>query len=91
MGMPVIKPGTISRGDAIGDIIESVALEESALAHVLNAESEKLMSVVDHPDTTPNQLLSINQSVQSTISAITRLELQLKAKLEIFQKSICEK
>ncbi|MEG2053403.1 MAG: hypothetical protein RR052_00530 [Oscillospiraceae bacterium] len=90
MGMPVIKPSTITRGDAVGDIIQSVATEESALAHILNAESEKIMSVVNNSNATPEQLLAVNQSVKTAIGAISRLEMQLQAKLELFQNTICE-
>ncbi|MEG0768632.1 MAG: hypothetical protein RSG59_01810 [Ruthenibacterium sp.] len=90
MGMPVIKPGTITRGDAVGNIIESVAMEEAAFAHILNAESEKLMAVVNNNSATPEQLLAINESVQKAISAISRLEMQLKAKLDLFSGTICQ-
>lgn len=90
MGMPIITPGTITREEAVGDIIESVAMEESALAHVLNAESEKLMAVVDNTNATPEQLLAINRSVKSTISAISRLEMLLQAKLDLFHETICD-
>ncbi|MEG0805627.1 MAG: hypothetical protein RR364_03245 [Lachnospiraceae bacterium] len=90
MGMPIIKPGTITRGEAVGDIIQSVAIEEAAFAHILNAESEKLMSVVNNNGSTPAQLLAMNQSVKSAISAISRLEMQLQAKLEMFHSTICQ-
>ncbi len=42
MGMPVITPSTTTREQAITDIIESVALQQTALSHILNAEGEKL-------------------------------------------------
>lgn len=90
MSMPVIKPGTITREDAIGDIIESIAMEESSLSHIINAESEKIMAVVENPNTTADQLLAINRSVKSTISAITHIEAMLQAKLDLFQPIICE-
>lgn len=90
MGMPVIKPGTITREDAIGEIIESIAMEESSLSHILNAESEKIMAVVENPSATVEQILAVNRSVRSTIGAITRLESALLAKLELFQPIICQ-
>ena len=90
MGMPVIIPGTITREEAVGDIIESVALEESALAHILNAESEKLMAVIDNASATTDQLLAINRSVKNTIGAISRLEMLLQAKLDLFSSTICQ-
>lgn len=90
MSMPVIVPGTITREAAIGDIIESIAMEESSLSHILNAESEKIMAVVKNPSATADQLMAVNRSVQSTISAVTRLEATLQAKLAMFQPIICE-
>ncbi|MEF9941124.1 MAG: hypothetical protein RSA90_03795 [Lachnospiraceae bacterium] len=90
MGMPIIKPSTITRGEAVGDIIQSVAMEEAAFAHILNAESEKLMAVVNNSGATTQQLLSVNKSVQTVISAISRLEMQLQAKLELFGSTICQ-
>ncbi|MEF9940651.1 MAG: hypothetical protein RR225_09780 [Clostridium sp.] len=90
MGMPIIKPGTITRGEAVGDIIESVAIEEAAFAHILNAESEKLMAVVNNSGASAEQLLAVNKSVKNAISAISRLEMQLQAKLELFDNTICQ-
>lgn len=90
MSMPVIIPGTITREEAIGEIIESIAMEESSLSHILNAESEKIMAVVGDPDATFDQLMAVNRSVKSTISAISRIESMLQAKLDLFQPIICE-
>ena len=42
MGMPVITASTTTRNQAVTDIIQSVALEETALSHILNAEGEKI-------------------------------------------------
>ncbi|MEG0779864.1 MAG: hypothetical protein RR426_04625 [Oscillospiraceae bacterium] len=90
MGMPVIKPGTITRGDAVGNIIESVAMEEAAFAHILNAESEKLMAVVNNSSATAEDLLAVNASVKKAIAAISRLEMQLQAKLDLFGDTVCQ-
>ena len=46
MGMPIITPSNTTRCQAITDIIESVALEQTALSHILNAEGEKIQKVV---------------------------------------------
>ena len=58
MGMPVIKPSTTTRDQAITDIIESVALEETALSHILNAEGEKIQKMVAMQEVTPDVLLA---------------------------------
>lgn len=90
MGMPIIKPGTITRGDAVGNIIESVAIQEAAISHILNAESEKLMAVVNNSGATAEDLLAVNASVKNAIAAISRLEMQLQAKLDMFSSTVCQ-
>lgn len=89
MGMPVIYPGCITRETAVGAIIGSVAMEEAALAHILNAESEKILAAVEIDGVTPEELIAVNRSVESTLQAIIRLELLLKAKLDLFGDVIC--
>lgn len=89
MGMPIITPGTETRCQAITDIIESVALEQTALSHILNAEGEKIQKVVATA-TTEAELLAVNKSVQTMVNSITRLEMILQAKLEMFQDCLCD-
>ncbi|MEG1525460.1 MAG: hypothetical protein RRZ24_03845 [Clostridia bacterium] len=88
MSMPIIVPGTGTTAQAIADIIESVALEETAISHILNAEGEKIQAFVHMPGVTPSQLLDVNTSVQSTINAISRLEMILHSKLDLFTGQI---
>lgn len=90
MGMPVIQPGTITREKSVGDLISSIAAEESAIAHILNGESEKLQAVINMPDATAADLLAANRSVKSAVDTVIRLEMALKSKLEMFQNTICQ-
>lgn len=90
MSMPVITPSKTTRCQAITDIIESVALEQTALSHILNAEGEKLQKVIGLANVKPEQLLVINKSVQSMVNSISRLEMILQAKLEIFEDCLCK-
>lgn len=90
MSMPIIKPSTVTKCQAITDIIESVALEQTALSHILNAEGEKLQYAIAYPGITPEELLQFNDSVQSLINATTRLELILQSKLELFKDKLIE-
>lgn len=46
MGMPIIECSGTKKEEAIADIIESIALMEAALSHILNAEGEKIQAVV---------------------------------------------
>lgn len=84
MGMPIITPGTGSRDQAITDLVQSVALLEAALSHILNAEGEKMQAIIANPETTPEQLMELNDSVSKLINAATRLEMLFQAKLELF-------
>lgn len=91
MGMPVITPSATTRAQAITDIIESVALQETALSHILNAEGEKIQKVVAMPDVTPEVLLATNKSVEAMVNAVSRLEMILQSKLATFEGCLCEK
>lgn len=90
MGMPVITPSTTTRAQAVTDIIESVALEETALSHILNAEGEKIQKMVAMPDVTSEVLLATNKSVESMVNAVSRLEMILQSKLSTFDGCLCE-
>ncbi|MEG1316299.1 MAG: hypothetical protein RSC86_02870, partial [Oscillospiraceae bacterium] len=83
-----IVPGTVTLPQAIADLIESVALQETGLSHILNAEGEKIQAFVAMSGVTADQLLAVNTSVQDTINAITRLEMILQSKLDLFAGKI---
>ncbi|MFV0314313.1 MAG: hypothetical protein ACK5I7_04325 [Anaerotignum sp.] len=91
MGMPVIVNSGITRTQAITDVIESVALEQTALSHILNAEGEKIQKVVFLATSTADvaAVLAVNQSVNSMVNSITRLEMLLQSKLELFSDCLC--
>src|SRR5574344_986924 len=90
MSMPIIKPSGIKRKESITDIVESVALEQTALSHILNAEGEKIQKVLEEErNTTNGDVLKVNESVQTTINSITRLETILQGKLELFKDCLC--
>jgi hypothetical protein len=56
-------------------------LEEAGLAHILNAEGEKLQKAVALACSV-DDLLKINKSVVTTINSVTQLEQVLLAKLQ---------
>ncbi len=89
MSMPVITASTTTRSQAVTDLIQSVALEETALSHILNAEGEKLQAAIKMEGITADKLLCVNKSVQSMVNAATRLEMVLQAKLEMVACDIC--
>ncbi len=88
MGMPIITPGEGKRCQAISDIITSVALEQTALSHILNAEGEKIQKIVAVADNV-DDMLEVNKSVESMVNTITKLEFILHNKLELFKDCIC--
>ena len=90
MGMPVITASSTTRSQAITDLIQSVALEETALSHILNAEGEKIQKMVALPDVTPDVLLATNKSVESMVNAVARLEMILQSKLSNFNDCLCQ-
>lgn len=66
--------------DACADLIESIALIEAALSHVLNAEGEKLQKVLAETQDI-DKILCVNREVNKTIVNATHLEHVLYAKL----------
>ena len=88
MSMPIITPGEGTREQAVTDLIESVALQETALSHIINAEGEKMQKIIAREDATPDQLMTLNKSVEKLVNAIMRLEMMLQAKLELFSSEL---
>lgn len=78
-----------AREQAVTDIIESVALEQAALSHILNAEGEKLQKI-SQLSVSGDQLLAVNKSVSSMVNSVSRLEMVLQSKLEIFNNCLCK-
>jgi uncharacterized repeat protein (TIGR01451 family) len=78
-----VPPATVSRCQAVTDLIQSVALQEAALSHILNAEGEKMQKIIQS-GATQEQLLELNDSVFRLVSAATRLEMIFQSKLEMF-------
>ncbi len=84
MSMPVIQmpENPVSMPQAVTDLIESIALEETALSHILNAEGEKMQKVIALQDVDVCKLLEANDSAADMVHAVANLELVLKDKLE---------
>lgn len=88
MGMPVITASNVTRCQAITDIIESIALEQTALSHILNAEGEKLQKIILNA-TTADEMLTANKSVRDLVNSIMRLQMVLQSKLDLFEECLC--
>jgi len=91
MSLPTfpIDPASLTRDDAINQIISSIAMEELGLSHILNAEGEKLqyllgtLSGVSGPvGVTVDQILAANASVTSLLGAAADNQQALTDKLQ---------
>ncbi|MEG1441346.1 MAG: hypothetical protein RSC29_01650, partial [Oscillospiraceae bacterium] len=65
----------------ISDLIESIALEEAAIAAIANAEGAKIQKIANMPDVSPNTLLCLNKSVTDMTNSMAVLESILMQKL----------
>ena len=72
MSMPVISMpcNPITMCQAVTNLIESIAVEETALRHILNAEGEKLQKAVSM-DCSMRELLEVNESVVNMVGAVS--------------------
>lgn len=89
MSMPQIPDGKHRPcfSDVIIDLLESIALEEMALAHLVNAEADKLQAFVgkdlDFPTCpTNNEINKFNYGVQKLMDVIVMKEWLLLRKFE---------
>lgn len=77
---------------SVNNIIESVAEEQSALASLIEAESQKIVFATENCSDC-KELICINKSAEDMIQSITNLEVVLSNKLKISKKycnNICE-
>ena len=90
MSMPVIARSSnpVPMCQAITDLIESIALEETALSHILNAEGEKLQKAIAMDCIDICKLLEVNDSATDMVHAVANLELVLKDKLEFITNNL---
>lgn len=89
MSMPSFPPdgADLTREEALTMIITSIAMEELALSHILNAEGEKLQYVLgtlpgSSPCACPQDVLAVNKSVTALVEAVTQNQILLKNKLD---------
>lgn len=83
MSMPVIQCTNIDKCCASAALVQSIALEETAISHILNAEGEKIQKALARCDLSTKELLEVNKSVESMVDKITSLEIVLKSKLDL--------
>lgn len=90
MSMPVIECNNVDKCCAASSLLLSIALEETAISHILNAEGEKLQKVIGSCNPSIDDLIEINSSVESMIDKITSLEIILKSKIDTIKPILDE-
>ncbi|WP_227874317.1 hypothetical protein [Tumebacillus algifaecis] len=72
-------------------LLSSIAMEELSLAHILNAEAEKIQFLLGtlhshhhltHKSICPSDLFELNESVRKTLHEVLKLEMMLYSKLD---------
>ena len=78
-----------TRCKAITDLIKAVAEEQEALARILEAEHKKIEKTTQLYNTDVDDLVRIDDSVERILAAVTRLELAIQLKLDLFRDCLC--
>ena len=73
---------------AVVDLVESIALQENALSHILCAESRKMEAALSMEELDLCKLLEVNDSATNMVHAVANLELVLKDKLEFVSNNL---
>lgn len=95
MSMPNIPNITpiidIDREDTFNMLLASIALEEMGLAHIINAEGEKIQYLLDfqiHKQASIAEIKEVNQGVERVLRETMKLQMLLQEKLESVMKHI---
>ena len=83
MSMPVLpEPNkSLTKQDALNMILSSIALEETALSHIINAEGEKIQHILK-TSCSNTEILAVNKSVDNLLETIMQNQIILKSKME---------
>ena len=78
----------VTLDQAVIDLMESIALQETALSHILCAESQKMKKAMELDGLDLCKLLEVNDSATNMVHAVANLELVLKDKLEFVSNNL---
>lgn len=87
--IPDIKPEiSVSRDDAVNVLLSSIGMEELSLAHILNAEAEKIQFTLGTLEGSKNcpsdmeTILKVNEQSAKTLRDVIKNQMLLSMKLE---------
>lgn len=85
--MPAFQETTIGREEAVSQLVASIAMEELALAHILNAEGEKIQHVLgtlegqEPSDASIADLQAVDELVTAMLESVRETQTQLMDKM----------
>lgn len=89
MSLPTFPPAPDYKlEDSLKLILASIAMEESGLSHIINAEGEKLQFALAILEKSTDkqealdQILCVNKSIKNLIDSIVQMQILLKGKME---------
>lgn len=74
---------------AVTDLLESIALQEASLAHIINAEGEKIQKAFSLENVSIADLAAINRSVSDVLTKVIKMEMMLEFKLKEINRLNC--
>ncbi len=85
MSMPELSG--ITQEQAFTELLVSIALEENALAHFVNAEGEKIQAIegmmgTEEGDMSPDEVIKFQKSVAKVMQTAIKMQMLLQFKLE---------
>ena len=83
MSMPQFpKLDCLTLEQSLNSILASIAMEEAALSHILNAEGEKIQYVLSQCADI-SEVIKTNESVKALVESISDLQFTLKSKMRL--------
>jgi hypothetical protein len=82
MSFAKVDVNAIDMETALTNLVASIALEEAGLAHIINAEGEKIQAVINESNITTREMTAVNKSVKNTIKSISKIENSLQLKFD---------
>lgn len=85
--LPEVNPDITSES-ALNMILASIAMEELALSHIINAEGEKLQYIIGtlkcncDKDPSTSEVLEINKSITELLDVVSHNQMLLKGKMD---------